>query len=66
MYCPYALGYNVEITVKIKKKRKKKIKEETGMDQLSTKLLKLVAPLKTHAITVIFNKSIALGTIPCK
>ena len=38
----------------------------TGMDQLSIKLVKLAAPLITHAMTVMFNKSIALGTFPCE
>ena len=38
----------------------------TGMDQLSIKLVKLAAPLVTHAMTVMFNKSIALGTFPCE
>ena len=32
----------------------------TGMDSLSIKLMKLSAPLITHAMTVIFNKSIDL------
>ena len=32
----------------------------TGMDSLSIKLVKLSAPLITHAMTVIFNKSIDL------
>ena len=38
----------------------------TGMDQLSIKLVKLAAPLITHAMTVMFNKSTALGTFPCE
>ena len=38
----------------------------TGTDQLSIKLVKLAAPLITHAMTVMFNKSIALGTFPCE
>ena len=38
----------------------------TGMDQLSIKLVKLAAPLITHAMTVMFNKSITLGTFPCE
>ena len=38
----------------------------TGMDQLSIKLVKLAAPLITHAMTVMFNKLIALGTFPCE
>ena len=38
----------------------------TGIDQLSIELLKLVAPLITHTLTVIFNKSITSGTFPCE
>ena len=38
----------------------------TGMDRLSIKLVKLSAPLITHAMTVIFNKSIVSGTFPCE
>ncbi len=38
----------------------------TGMDSLSIKLVKLSAPLITHAMTVIFNKSIVSGTFPCE
>ena len=38
----------------------------TGMDQLSIKLAKLAAPLTAHAMTVMFNKLIALGTFPCE
>ena len=38
----------------------------TGIDQLSIKLVKLADPLITHAMTVMFNKSIALGTFPCE
>ena len=34
------------------------------MDQLSIKLVKLAAPLITHAITAMFNKSTVLGTFP--
>ena len=37
-----------------------------GMDSLSYKLVKLSAPLITHAMTVIFNKSIVSGTFPCE
>ena len=36
------------------------------MDSLSIKLVKLSAPLITHAMTVIFNKSIVSGTFPCE
>ena len=36
----------------------------TGMESLSIKLVKLSAPLITHAMTVIFNKSIVSGTFP--
>ena len=38
----------------------------TGMDSLSIKLVKLSASLITHAMTVIFNKSIVSGTFPCE
>ncbi len=36
------------------------------MDGISIKLVKLSAPLITHAMTVIFNKSIVSGTFPCE
>ena len=38
----------------------------TGMDNPSIKLVKLSAPLITHAMTVLFNKSIVSGTFPCE
>ena len=38
----------------------------TGMDQLSIKLVKLAAPLITHAMAIIFNKSITSGIFPCE
>ena len=38
----------------------------TGMDQISIKLVKLAAPLITHAMTVIFNKYITSGIFTCE
>ena len=42
------------------------INKATGMDRLSIKLVKLSAPLITHAMTMIFNKSIKSGSFPCE
>ena len=38
----------------------------TGMDRLSIKLVKVSTALVTHAMTVIFNKSIESATFPCE